>query len=252
MVQHPEIPILAALCYGAFIFFGQRYFMNKNPWDWRRTMALWDLSLSVFSAIGFLRTAPHLIHNFSHYTLRENFCFDPESHFGSGATGMWVQLFVLSKIPELFDTFFIVIHKRPLIFLHWYHHVSVLFCCWNAYVTKSPIGLITIVMNYGVHAIMYFYYFLIAVKSKPKFFNAVYITIAQIAQMFVGVIAMAYAWYLILWGTTETEKKTCWVKKENTFFYLIVYGSYLFLFLQFFFQRYQSRNWTYLKVKKQV
>jgi len=37
-----------------------------------------------------------------------------------GATGLWVQLFILSKIPELIDTFFIVQRKRPLIFLHWY------------------------------------------------------------------------------------------------------------------------------------
>ena len=53
---------------------------------------------------------------------------------------------------ELLDTFFIVIHKKKLIFLHWYHHVSVLLYCWHSYVYKAPLGILFCVMNYGVHS----------------------------------------------------------------------------------------------------
>lgn len=53
---------------------------------------------------------------------------------------------------ELVDTFFIVIHKKKLIFLHWYHHITVLLYCWHSYVTTSPPGIFFVVMNYGVHA----------------------------------------------------------------------------------------------------
>ena len=31
---------------------------------------------------------------------------------------------LISKIPELVDTAFLVIQKKPVIFLHWFHHVT--------------------------------------------------------------------------------------------------------------------------------
>lgn len=242
MIAMPMVPILAVLLYGIFIVIGQLYFMKQNRWDWRMTMSFWNLSLSLFSMIGFIRTAPTLVHNFYYYTIQDNFCFDPESHFGSGSTGLWVQLFILSKFPELIDTFFIVIHKKPLIFLHWYHHISVLLYCWHSYVTKAPTGIIFCVMNYAVHAIMYFYYFLMAARMKPKFFHAIYITTAQISQMIVGVIVTIYGCYL-LW-IQKVSSTTCWLTPENNFAALLMYGSYLFLFLQFFWQRYDTKQST--------
>jgi hypothetical protein len=48
-----------------------------------------------------------------------------------------VQLFILSKFPELVDKFFIVARRRPLLFLHWYHHVAVLLYCWHSYATEA-------------------------------------------------------------------------------------------------------------------
>ena len=138
---------------------------------------------------------------------------------------------------ELIDTFFIVIHKKPLIFLHWYHHISVLLYCWHAYVTKAPAGLFFVAMNYGVHAIMYFYYFLMAVKVKPKWFNSIWITVSQISQMVVGVAVTALGFIL-----PPRYEKECAIKPENNAAALIMYGSYLLLFVEFFIQRYQVKG----------
>lgn len=146
------------------------------------------------------------------------------------------------KPSELFDTFFIVIHKKPLIFLHWYHHISVLFYCWHSYVTKNPVGIIFCVMNYAVHSFMYFYYFLMAAHMKPKSFNAVYITLAQISQMVVGCCVTLGSIYL-LWfdpvikANNNTENQ-CHLEQQNVLAALVMYGSYLALFLEFFIERY--------------
>ena len=135
---------------------------------------------------------------------------------------------------ELFDTFFIVVHKKPLIFLHWYHLISVFIYCWVSYLLNSPTGIIFCTMNYAVHAIMNFYYFLMAVRCKPKWFKPIWITIAQISQMVVGVTVTAMSLYLLL-----VEKPSdCNLEVENTYAAMVMYGSYLFLFLQFFVQRY--------------
>ena len=65
-----------------------------------------------------------------------------------GASGFWTVAFVLSKPLELFDTVFIVLRKKPLIFLHWYHHVTVLLFCWHSYAHRSPNALWFVAMNY--------------------------------------------------------------------------------------------------------
>jgi elongation of very long chain fatty acids protein 6 len=66
------------------------------------------------------------------------------------------MLIAYPQVPELFDTLFVVLRKKKLIFLHWYHHVTVLLFCWHSYMTMSSAGLYFISMNYGVHALMYF------------------------------------------------------------------------------------------------
>ena len=129
-----------------------------------------------------------------------------------------------------------MIHKKKLIFLHWYHHITVLLYCWHSYVTKSPPGIFFVVMNYTVHAIMYFYYFLMAAKLKPKFINPIFITAAQISQMFIGVAVTCLGFYYY-----KTDPN-CQIEAENNTAAFVMYGSYLFLFLQFFVGRYAGDN----------
>ena len=53
--------------------------------------------------------------------------------FGSGSCGLWVALFIYSKVPELIDTLFLILRSREVIFLHWYHHITVLLFCFQSY-----------------------------------------------------------------------------------------------------------------------
>ena len=107
MVDNPWVPIAAVVLYAGGIVLGKAYFANRPAWNWRKSMAMWNFGLSIFSAIGFLRTFPQLVHNMIHYTITENLCHDPESQYGSGATGflgtslLFEQISVSDKIMFL-------------------------------------------------------------------------------------------------------------------------------------------------------
>jgi hypothetical protein len=158
------------------------------------------------------------------------------TRWGNGTTGFWVMLFIFSKIPELIDTVFIVLRKRPLIFLHWYHHVTVLLFCWSAYSTIAGSGLYFVAMNYTVHALMYGYYCLQALNVCPKSFPAILITLSQIAQMFIGTGVCVSCWYYMLSG------RTCSNDMSNLIAGGAMYGSYLYLFCEFALRRYSGKK----------
>ncbi len=84
---------------------------------------------------------------------------------------------------------------------------------------------------------MYGYYFLMAVKHKPKWLNAMFITAAQISQMVVGVIVTVFAFYYY-YAEQSGERKPCGIKMGNNIAAFLMYGSYLFLFVEFFVSRY--------------
>ena len=224
--EHPLLPIGITTGYVTACYFGKKYMTNRPAYDLQMPLAYWNLFLSAFSFIGMMNTVPQLIYNLNAMSLTDNLCTEPKESFAKGACGLWVQLFIFSKIPELVDTFFIVARKKPLLFLHWYHHVTVLLFCWHSYATEASTGLFFVAMNYSVHAMMYGYYFLMAINAKPKWLNPGLITASQIGQMVVGTSLCAMTYTLL-------DTKSCAVKRENVIAGGLMYGSYLYLFCEF-------------------
>eukprot|EP00388_Colpodella_angusta_P029120 GDKK01015523.1.p2 GENE.GDKK01015523.1~~GDKK01015523.1.p2 ORF type:complete len:277 (-),score=53.86 GDKK01015523.1:401-1204(-) len=221
------------LAYVAFITVGSMVMAKQaKPFDLRLPLAGWNALLCVFSFIGMLKTMPYLVGSLMTQPFEETVCTNPADSWGTGPSGFWVMLFIYSKVPELIDTVFIVLRKRPLIFLHWYHHVTVLLFCWSAYSTMAGSGLYFVAMNYSVHALMYGYYCLQALRVCPKSFPAVLITISQIAQMFVGTGVCVSCWYYKITG------KSCHNDTSNLIAGALMYGSYLYLFCDFAVRRY--------------
>ncbi|CAB9521558.1 of very long chain fatty acids protein 6 [Seminavis robusta] len=234
MENNSWLPIVTTALYGLAIYAGQRYMADRPAWDWRYRLAAWNLFLAVFSAVGFFRTAPQLLHNLWYYDFKTNMCTHGMTVLGFGPSAYWVYIFGWSKFFELIDTFFIVVRKKNLMFLHWYHHVTVLICSWHTIVTQNPTGIIFAVVNYGVHMLMYFYYFLMAIKCKPNWFNPLIITVGQILQMVVGVGVCigVYSW---------AKEDGCHASLNNIKAALLMYASYLYLFCEFFFKRYMIK-----------
>ncbi len=75
-----------------------------------------------------------------------------------------------------------------------------------------------------------------ALECLPKSFPTFIITASQIIQMFVGTGVCVSAWYFMLSG------HTCSNDQSNLVAGALMYGSYLYLFVDFAFKRFGSKR----------
>jgi len=248
-VDHDEIPIFAITLYLAAIFWIPPKLVGTTPLKLRRTWALWNALLAVFSMFGASRTLPTLYTALRMHGFRFTTCTDSIDWYlgvNERPCGMWMTLFIFSKIPELIDTIFLVIQQKEVIFLHWFHHITVLLYCWHAY-TSSPAatGLWFAAMNFTVHSVMYTYYFF-SISGMRKLARplAPAITILQIAQMAVGCGVTVYAagehytWAGAIARGESILPPTCAGTPESYKLGLGMYSSYLLLFSALFYANY--------------
>ena len=191
------LPVLLSVVYVGVVYFfkkrkndGGNYKVALSSVGKRRlnvALITWNTTLSIFSLLGSIRTTPHLLHIVLNHPLSEQLCRPAHQAWGSFSTGMWVQLFIMSKPVELVDTFFLIVRGKDVIFLHWYHHVSVLLFCWHSYAEESSTGLFFCTINYTVHGVMYAYYAMQAGRCKPRFFKPIYVVSVFVCFVFVCV-----------------------------------------------------------------
>jgi len=258
--DHQYYPLICVVLYVVVIFGIKAFMKNRDFIDVRYPQMFWNSALALFSICGAIRMLPFAIAFVWNEGLLASICTSPVVGFGgAGPTAFWTCLFIYSKIPELFDTLFVVLNKKPLLFLHWYHHITVLLFCWFSYAERASVGLSFCAMNYTVHAVMYTYYALqnknsLATSRAKRITDeaareramrgpkrmaktlrtvAPVITVMQISQMVVGVWVM-YAAYPYL---NEPTVK-CHTTRSIWFWGTIMYMSYFVLFVLFAIEKY--------------
>lgn len=120
--------IYASVAYVFTIFGLQCYMKDKQAFDLKRPLIVWNFGLGVFSIIGFARSFPGFI----------SLLNKPNGFYNSICVrsdmtipmAFWGLMFAFSKFVELGDTVFIVLRKKPLVFLQWYHHLATLCSVW--------------------------------------------------------------------------------------------------------------------------
>ncbi|XP_075072740.1 very long chain fatty acid elongase 3 [Mixophyes fleayi] len=224
---------LFSLLYAALIFGGQRVMKERTKFDLRKPLILWSLTLAVFSIIGAMRTGWYMSNVLLSSGFKKSVC--DSGFYRAPVSKFWAYAFVLSKVPELGDTLFIVLRKQKLIFLHWYHHITVLLYTWYTYKDMVAGGGWFMTMNFTVHAFMYSYYTLRAAGIQVPRPCAMFITVTQILQMVMGTLVnvLVYKWM---------QNGTCSSTVDNIFWSTVMYSSYLVLFCSFFYQSYLKRQ----------
>jgi len=217
--------VVVGLLYLPFIFTFQYLWRNQKPINLRYWRILHNLVFCIFSAIGAIELTPTMLNTWEagNYSFHNTVC---DAYFHYQIESFWVFAFVMSKLFELFESIYFILEKKPLSFLHWYHHfVTYAFSCHALY-TYNPSALYYSWMNLIVHAVMYLYYTLASINRKPPSWGII-VTLGQIIQMFIGV-AVCY------------EVFTCVPEfnRYNAWFGFLMYSSYVFLFVRFFILRY--------------
>lgn len=212
---------------------GQKYMQNRPAFNLRIPLIVWSGCLAVFSIAGAVRTIPDQVRMLFNYGVTHSICV-PTYYYGP--TAFWCMLFALSKVVELGDTAFIVLRKQPLIFLHYYHHVTVLLYMWYAYPDHTAPGLCFMVMNYTVHAFMYTYYTFKALRFRIPRWIAMIVTTLQLSQMFfgLGINLTSYA--------VKNQGYYCQQSYDNIRYSFLMYFSYFVLFGYFFYTAYVKKK----------
>ena len=134
-----HVSIYVSMVYLLSIYFFTRYMAGRRPFDLRRPLFLWSLSLALFSLVSFLRISDYILEQPLRAGWTGALC-DVTYYRGVRGKRLYAFLFPLSKLPELLDTLFIVLRKTPLSFLHWYHHITVFVYCWYSYANPTSSG----------------------------------------------------------------------------------------------------------------
>lgn len=145
----------------------------------------------------------------------------------TGIYGFINFIYLVSKIWEWVDTYILVLSNKPVIILHWFHHMTTF--TMAALVHNFPVGGFALI-NCLVHAVMYMHY------AMPQRWARPFITSSQLVQF---VIVMS----IHLYGFTNPA--TCFDVRPYFFEWLFCMGvvtSFFVMFVLFFIQEYVEKK----------
>lgn len=234
--RHWEVPLVSVVLY-FFAIFGLKWAVRKyGKWEVRNIAFYWNSFLSIFSWCGFFACVPVLVSTVFEHGLYFSTCANAR-WYGEGICGLFVMLFIYSKVAELFDTVLLLLADKPVIALQWWHHFTVLLYCWHSFATRIATGIWFAAMNYAVHSVMYAYFALTATKYRKAVQPyAIFITLGQLLQMVVGM------WVTIKAVLYQASGEECNVNKTNSVLGLAMYFSYFVLFAELFISNYLRKQ----------
>lgn len=236
-VQEHWVPMTAwaGTIYVILVFSGQAWMASRPAYQLRGPLAAWSTFLAIFSMFGFARVFPEFVHSLTTGGLYDSVC-NTSFVESNRVSGFWTWLFTLSKMPELGDTVFIVLRKQQLIFLHWYHHLTVLVYVFYCFSQFTSCARWFMVMNYFVHSLMYTYFALRAMRVSVPKGVAMTITTLQLVQMVVGcgINYLAFSF--------KESGRECGVSDTNLLYSSLMYSSYFVLFARFFYKAYFCKS----------
>ncbi|KAK9823087.1 hypothetical protein WJX72_000106 [[Myrmecia] bisecta] len=121
------------------------------------------------------------------------FCL-PQGTLMQGPLYFWSYMYYLSKYYEFIDTILLVLKAKPLSVLHVFHHSVVVPMAFLWLEAAQSLQQIALLINTGIHVVMYYYYFLCSIDIRPSWKKLV--TNGQIVQFVASFAISTRFWYL--------------------------------------------------------
>jgi len=145
------------------------------------------------------------------------------------------------KYLELLDTVFLALKKKPLAFLHVFHHSATALLCFTQLNGKTSVSWVVISLNLSVHVIMYYYYY--ASAGGAKIWWKKYLTSMQITQFIIDLFVVYFGTYshvTYLHYPSLPNMGNCAGTESAAVFGCALLTSYLGLFINFYIQTYKA------------
>ncbi|EAU93111.2 fatty acid elongase [Coprinopsis cinerea okayama7 len=232
------VVVAALVTYLATIFGIQAVMKNQQPLKLTTLFQIHNVILSSGSLLLLVLMLEEIIpiwwNNGFHYALCHENAWTPRLEF-------YYMVNYCFKYLEFIDTIFLALKKKPLQFLHVFHHSATALLCYTQLNGKTSISWAVIVLNLAVHVVMYYYYY--ATAGGRRFWWKKYLTTMQIAQFVIDIS-------LVYFGTYEHFAATRWPHLPHiancsgsegaALFGCALLTSYLGLFINFYFNTYKK------------
>ncbi|RKF74534.1 Elongation of fatty acids protein 2 [Golovinomyces cichoracearum] len=231
-----------ALCsvYLLLVLGGREVMRNQPAFKLNTLFKIHNFVLTLVSGCLLVLFIEQIVPSLWKYGIYRNICDAP------GWSQPLVTLYYINyliKYVELLDTVFLVLKKKPLTFLHCYHHPATAILCWTQLAGSTPISWLPITLNLTVHVVMYWYYFQSARGIRVSWKKL--ITIMQIAQFVIDlgfVYFGTYDYYVDTHYPHMPHIGCCagapWAAVTGDLILL----SYLILFISFYFSTYRKKT----------
>jgi len=227
--------------YYIMILILQQYMKNRKPYQLKPLFALHNGMLSFLSLLLLLAIIEVLIPLWTGGLWYSICTFDIFPNYYK--LDLLYYINYLFKYYELLDTVFLLLSKKPLEFLHWYHHSMTLWLTYSQLYGRSTGQWVPITLNLTVHVLMYYYFCRAALGTQIWWKK--YLTTFQIVQFFVDLIVVYYC--LVSFAVTNYFPQwNMGLAPCHATLGAIVIGSYIltsyfFLFIHFYIKTYNKK-----------
>lgn len=233
-----EASIFVAIYY-TIIFGGRELMRNREPFKLKFLFLIHNFYLTAISAILLALFVEELLPTVVRKGVFHAIC----EHEGGWTQHLVVLYYLnyLTKYLELLDTVFLFLKKKPLTFLHCYHHGATAVLCYTQLIGNTAVSWVPITLNLTVHVVMYWYYFQSA--RGVRIWWKEWVTRLQIIQFIIDlgfVYFASYNYFVSTYFSRLPHSGNCAGEEFAAFAGIIILSSYLILFISFYLATYKK------------